>query len=394
MKKESALLFILAALQFTNIVDFMIMMPLGDVLMKLFKIGPQQFSVIVSAYTISAGISGFLGAFLIDRFDRKVALKYIYLGFTIGTFACGLAPNYEMLVLARIFTGMFGGIIGALVISIVSDIIPVERRSTAMGVVTAAFSVASVLGVPGSLYIANLYSWHIPFFVLGSISSILLIASLYIIPSIKAHLDLPRKSPKQLLTILRDSPNQQKALLFMFLLVMGQFSVIPFITPYMIRNVGLTQGTIPFIYLVGGGLTIFSSPLIGKLADKYGRQRIFVFGAAFSIIPLLIITNLVPIPIYFVLTITGIFFISITGRMIPAMSLMTSIVKPENRGSFMSMSSSVQQLSAGAAAFISGNIVIQGTSGLQNYNYVGYLAVAATLVAIFMSYKLKTLEGR
>jgi predicted MFS family arabinose efflux permease len=372
----------------------MIMMPLGDVLMKLFKIGPQQFSVIVSAYTISAGISGFLGAFLIDRFDRKVALKYIYLGFTIGTFACGLAPNYEMLVLARIFTGMFGGIIGALVISIVSDIIPVERRSTAMGVVTAAFSVASVLGVPGSLYIANLYSWHIPFFVLGSISSILLIASLYIIPSIKAHLDLPRKSPKQLLTILRDSPNQQKALLFMFLLVMGQFSVIPFITPYMIRNVGLTQGTIPFIYLVGGGLTIFSSPLIGKLADKYGRQRIFVFGAAFSIIPLLIITNLVPIPIYFVLTITGIFFISITGRMIPAMSLMTSIVKPENRGSFMSMSSSVQQLSAGAAAFISGNIVIQGTSGLQNYNYVGYLAVAATLVAIFMSYKLKTLEGR
>jgi predicted MFS family arabinose efflux permease len=394
MKKESALLFILAALQFTNIVDFMIMMPLGDVLMKLFKIGPQQFSVIVSAYTISAGISGFLGAFLIDRFDRKVALKYIYLGFTIGTFACGLAPNYEMLVLARIFTGMFGGIIGALVISIVSDIIPVERRSTAMGVVTAAFSVASVLGVPGSLYIANLYSWHIPFFVLGGISSILLIASLYIIPSIKAHLDLPRKSPKQLLTILRDSPNQQKALLFMFLLVMGQFSVIPFITPYMIRNVGLTQGTIPFIYLVGGGLTIFSSPLIGKLADKYGRQRIFVFGAAFSIIPLLIITNLVPIPIYFVLTITGIFFISITGRMIPAMSLMTSIVKPENRGSFMSMSSSVQQLSAGAAAFISGNIVIQGTSGLQNYNYVGYLAVAATLVAIFMSYKLKTLEGR
>lgn len=394
MKKESALLFILAALQFTNIVDFMIMMPLGDVLMKLFKIGPQQFSVIVSAYTISAGISGFLGAFLIDRFDRKVALKYIYLGFTIGTFACGLAPNYEMLVLARIFTGMFGGIIGALVISIVSDIIPVERRSTAMGVVTAAFSVASVLGVPGSLYIANLYSWHIPFFVLGGISSILLIASLYIIPSIKAHLDLPRKSPKQLLTMLRDSPNQQKALLFMFLLVMGQFSVIPFITPYMIRNVGLTQGTIPFIYLVGGGLTIFSSPLIGKLADKYGRQRIFVFGAAFSIIPLLIITNLVPIPIYFVLTITGIFFISITGRMIPAMSLMTSIVKPENRGSFMSMSSSVQQLSAGAAAFISGNIVIQGTNGLQNYNYVGYLAVAATLVAIFMSYKLKTLEGR
>jgi predicted MFS family arabinose efflux permease len=263
-----------------------------------------------------------------------------------------------------------------------------------MGVVTAAFSVASVLGVPGSLYIANLYSWHIPFFVLGGISSILLIASLYIIPSIKAHLDLPRKSPKQLLTMLKDSPNQQKALLFMFLLVMGQFSVIPFITPYMIRNVGLTQGTIPFIYLVGGGLTIFSSPLIGKLADKYGRQRIFVFGAAFSIIPLLIITNLVPIPIYFVLTITGIFFISITGRMIPAMSLMTSIVKPENRGSFMSMSSSVQQLSAGAAAFISGNIVIQGTSGLQNYNYVGYLAVAATLVAIFMSYKLKTLEGR
>lgn len=394
MKKESALLFILAALQFTNIVDFMIMMPLGDVLMKLFKIGPQQFSVIVSAYTISAGISGFLGAFLIDRFDRKKALAVVYLGFTIGTFACGLAPNYEMLVFARIFTGMFGGIIGALVLSIVSDVIPVERRSTAMGVVTAAFSVASVLGVPGSLYIANIYSWHAPFFALGGISLLLLIISQFIVPSIKGHLELPKKSPIQLLTMLKESPSQQKALLFMFLLVMGQFSVIPFITPYMIRNVGLTQATIPFIYLVGGGLTIFSSPIIGKLADKYGRQRLFMYGAAFSIIPLLIITNLVPIPIYFVLTITGVFFISITGRMIPAMSLMTSIVKPENRGSFMSLSSSVQQLSAGIAAYVSGNIVIQSTTGLQNYNYVGYLAVAATLVAIFMSFKLTTLEGK
>jgi len=394
MRNDKSLLLILAALQFTNIVDFMIIIPMGDILMKLFNIVPSQFSIIVSAYTISAGISGFLGAFLIDRFDRKKSLIFIYTGFILGTIACGLAPNYSALVGARVFTGMFGGILGALVLSIVSDAIPVERRSTAMGVVTAAFSVASVLGVPGGLYFANLYSWHTPFFILAGLSTLILIGVFFVVPNIIAHLGSPKKSPKDLITMLIESPSQQKALLFMFLLVMGQFSIIPFITPFMINNVGLTQAQIPLIYLVGGSVTIFSSPFIGKLADKFGRQRVFYFGAIFSILPILIITNLIPMNIFIILAIMGFFFIAITGRMIPAMSLMTSIVKPENRGSFMSLSSSVQQFAAGIAAYISGSIIIQTNTGLEHYNLVGFLAIGATILAIIVSFRLKTLEGK
>ena len=394
MKKEHFLLLILAALQFTNIVDFMIIMPMGDILMKLFNINPSQFSIIVSAYTISAGISGFIGAFLIDRFDRKRSLIIIYIGFILGTLACGLSPTYEFLVLARIFTGMFGGIIGALVLSIVSDVIPVERRSTAMGIVTSAFSLASVLGVPGGLYFANLYNWHAPFFILTGLSTIILVGIFLIVPSIKGHLGGNVRTPAIIIDNLINSKNQQKALLFMFLLLIGKFSVIPFITPFMINNVGLLQSQIPFIYLVGGGVTIISSPLIGKLADKFGRQRVFLYGAIFSLLPIALITNLPRLDLNLVLVLMGIFFIAITGRMIPAMSLMTSIVKPENRGSFMSLSSSMQQMSAGIAAFIAGSIISKNGEMLQNYQYVGYLAITATILGIMLSFRLKTLEGK
>lgn len=331
---------------------------------------------------------------MIDSFDRKKALIFIYTGFILGTIACGLSPNYYALVGARIFTGMFGGILGALVLSIVSDAVPVERRSTAMGVVTAAFSVASVLGVPGGLYFANLYNWHTPFFILAGLSTLILIGVFFVVPSIKEHLGAPKKSPLDLIVMLINSPSQQKALLFMFLLVMGQFSIIPFITPYMINNVGLSQAQIPLIYLVGGSVTIFSSPLIGRLADRFGRQRIFLFGAVFSILPILVITNLIPMNLFIILTIMGFFFVAITGRMIPAMSLMTSIVKPENRGSFMSLSSSVQQFSAGIAAYLSGSIIIQTNTGLEHYNWVGFLAIGATVLAIIVSFRLKTLEGK
>lgn len=396
MSKEKLMLLTLAALQFTHIMDFMIMMPLGEQLMRLFHIGPKEFSIIVSAYTISAGISGFLAAFFIDKFDRKTVLLFMYLGFTIGTFACALAPNYEMLVFARIFTGIFGGTMGALSLAIVGDLIPVERRASAMGIIMSSFSLASIAGVPFGLFLANMYSWHAPFIFIGALGIILFFVAKINIPSVKDHLapDAVRTSPLIVITGLLTDRNQQTSLLFMILLILGQFAIIPFITPYMIHNVGFNPNQIPFIYLVGGSLTFFSAPLIGKLADKHGRKRIFTIAAVLSIIPLYLITNLPPIPVIVALLVSGMFFILISGRMIPAQALMTSIVKPENRGSFMSLNSSVQQLGAGIASYIAGNIVYTDALGkIQNYQYVGYIGIALTFVALSLSMKIKLSEG-
>jgi DHA1 family inner membrane transport protein len=396
MSKEKLMLLTLAALQFTHIMDFMIMMPLGEQLMRLFQIGPKEFSIIVSAYTISAGISGFLAAFFIDKFDRKTVLLFMYLGFTIGTFACALAPNYEMLVLARIFTGIFGGTMGALSLAIVGDLIPVERRASAMGIIMSSFSLASIAGVPFGLFLANMYSWHAPFIFIGVLGIILFFVAKMNIPSVKGHLapDAIRTSPMLVITGLLTDRNQQTSLLFMILLILGQFAIIPFITPFMIHNVGFSPNQIPFIYLVGGSLTFFSAPLIGKLADKHGRKRVFTIAAVLSIIPLYLITNLPPIPVIVALLVSGMFFILISGRMIPAQALMTSIVKPENRGSFMSLNSSVQQLGAGIASYIAGNIVYTDALGkIQNYQYVGYIGIALTFVALSLSMKIKLSEG-
>lgn len=395
MKNEKWILGVLAALQFTHIVDFMIMMPLGDVLMKLFHISPQQFSILVSSYTFSAAIFGFLGAFIIDRFDRKKFLLTAYIGFTIGTFACAIAPSYEWLCLARIVTGAFGGSIAACVLSIIGDIIPIERRGTAMGVVMTSFSIASIFGVPFSLFIANKTQWHVPFIMIGSLSAVISVMIYFVLPNINAHLEKARENPIIHMVNLLKRPSIQLAVFFMLMLVLGQFTIIPFITPYNIRNVGILPEQVPFIYIVGGAVSIIVAPVVGRLSDKMGKKLIFYVFAAFSIIPLLLITNMGHAPLWFVLVAAGLLFIGFGGRMIPAQTLMTAVVEPHNRGAFMSLNSSIQQLGMGIGSYIAGLIIYENTTThvLYNYEKVGYLAVGFSIVAMFMVGKLRILEG-
>lgn len=395
LKREKLVLFSLALIQFTHIMDFMIMMPLGPQLMRIFSISPAQFGMIVSAYTFSAGIFGFLGAFFIDRFDRKMALLFIYSGFIIGTLSCSLAPTYHWLLAARVFTGMFGGIAGALILSIIGDSIPNERRASAMGVVMAAFSAASVFGVPFGLYMANKFSWHAPFLFIGCIGLGIITLVSFVIPNMKEHIvtKIERQGPLQVITNVTSNPNQLRALLLMFLLMVGQFSVIPFISPYMVANVGFSESDLTYIYLIGGFFTIFSSPMVGRLADKIGRFKVFTIFIFISLIPLFGITNMPKVSMPYVLVITSIFFICAGGRMIPASTMITSSVLPKHRGSFMSINSSVQQLSSSLAAFMAGLIVQKNASGqLENYNYVGYIAIAASLLAIVVASKIKMVD--
>jgi DHA1 family inner membrane transport protein len=393
-RSETLLLLTLAFIQFTNIMDFMIIMPLGNQLMKTFEIAPYQFGYIVSSYTITAGIVGFFGAFFIDNFNRKSILLACYFGFLIGTLACAFAPGFEWMMAARVLTGAFGGVLGTLVLSIVGDTIPNERRGVAMGLVTAGFAIASVFGVPFGNFLATTYSWHAPFFFIAGAGLLVSIAILIYIPSLDTHIREKEKRPDpfQVMKNLFYNLNQRRALLLMCLLMLSQFTIIPFLAAYMEKNVGFSQVQVTYIYLFGGICTVISSPLIGKLADKLGKQKVFGVFATLALVPIILITNMnshwtIPIAI----VVTSFFFIVISGRVVPAMALITSTTVPQTRGSFMSFNSSVQQLSVGIAAFIAGSIVTASPSGeLNNYNMVGYIAAIACVASIWAATRITT----
>lgn len=393
-REEKILLFILSSIQFANIVDFMIMMPLGPQFMRLFEISPHEFGLLVSAYTFSASIMAVLAAFFSDLYDRKKMLLVFFLGFALSTVFCALSPTYWTLLIARIVTGAFGGVLSSLVLAIVGDVISPERRGTAMGVVMMAFSVASVVGVPFSLAIANKFSWHAPFIFLATVSFLLMPVIVAKVPPIVKHLETkPTATPiRSFVNILKDK-NILLSLFFMFCLVMGQFTVIPFISPTLVANAGMTEAQLPLIYLVGGAFTIFSSPLIGRLADKYGKKIIFYYGVVLSLIPIYLVTHLKPSPLYFILPISAALFVAMGGRMIPAMALVTSTVTARNRGSFMSINSAVQQFSCAVASYVSGLILVKTEGGqLENYDLVGFIAISFSFIAIFLVNKIRTVE--
>ena len=397
MNREKLLLFTLAVIQFSHITDFMILMPLGPQLMRAFDILPSQFALLVSTYTFSAGISGFIGAFFIDRFDRKNAILIMATGFALGTLSCSLANSYHLLLLARAITGLFGGVLGALILAIIGDAIPNERRASAMGIVMASFSAASVIGVPIGLFLASLSDWHFPFLVLGILALLTIIPVWLYIPNMTDHINdcEDNPTPLEIIQNVTRNKNQLRALLFGIVIMLSHFSIVPFISPYMVSNVGFSEQQITFIYLIGGALTIFSAPLIGRLSDRYGRARVFAFTVIAVSIPVFLITNLGKTPIALVLVVTSLFFIFGSGRMIPSTAMVTSSVKPKNRGSFMSFNSACRQLTNGVAAYLAGLIITQGENGeLLHYNWVGYFAIFMGVVSIFISRKLKVVDEK
>ncbi len=393
--KERFLLLTLAAINFTNIMDFMIMMPLGPQLMRIFDINTQQFGLVVSSYTFSAGFSGFCTAFFIDKFDRKRFLQVLYAGFLIGTLACGLAHTYELLMVARIFTGLFGGVLGAVILAIVGDVIPFERRGQAMGFVMAAFSIASVLGVPFGLRIANEFGWNTPFILLAVLALPVQFFIYKFVPNLSAHTQAGKEvNVLQVVKNITSSSNQRKAITLMMVVMFGHFSIIPFLSPYMVSNVGFTESQLEQIYFFGGLSTIVTSPLIGKLADKIGKLKVFTIFVSISCIPVLFITHMPRVDIWIALIATSVFFAVSSGRFIPAQAMVTATVEPKNRGSFMSIVSSMQQLSAGLASYIAGLVVVKQANGeMLNYNWVGVMSVIAAIITLFLVRRITAADG-
>jgi predicted MFS family arabinose efflux permease len=385
--RELLLLLTLAGMQFTNILDFMIMMPLAPQLMRLLDIDPQQFGLLVSAYTFAAAASGFVAAFWIDRFGRKRALLAMYTGFVAATALCGFAPDYPLLIAARIIAGIFGGVIGALVLTIIADVVPYARRARGTAFVAAAFSLSAVMGVPLGLWFAAHFSWRAPFLVLAAFSVLVWIVAWRLVPPLDAHVaGGERRRPVAQLRAIFGVSNHLRAFAFMIALMTSVFLVVPFIAAYNVANVGLLETELPYIYFAGGITTLFTAPLIGRLADRYGKKRVFTTLAFISIAPIVVITHLPRLSLGPVIVVTILFFVFVPGRFGPATALITGSVAPRLRGSFMSFIGAVQQLGAGAASFAAGLVIGRAADGsLTHYDWAGWGAVAATLVAVVLA---------
>ena len=387
--KERFFLFSLAGIQFTHILDFMIMMPLGPEFIRELNINTHEFGLLLSSYTFAAAIAGVFATYFVDRFERRILLLSLYACFIIATLVCGLAPDYHSLFIARAFAGAFGGILGSLVQTIIADSIPFERRGKALGTVMSAFSVSTVAGVPLSLFLANnipSLGWRAPFIFIALISSLILYLGYRNIPKISGHLGHTHEGSRlsQIWNIFV-AHQHLRAFIFMALIMLTGFSVIPYIALYLTSNVGIDNSYISLVYLCGGIATLMSSRIIGHMADRYGKVKVFRVLAVISLVPLLVTTNLMPVPLWVVLINSTAFFVLVSGRMIPAMAIVSQVVEAKVRGTFMSLVGSVQMLASGLASVAAGVVVTIGADGkMDHYNLVGYGAALCGLLTFWL----------
>ena len=389
--REWAVLLVLAGVQISHILDFMILMPLGPQFMRMLAIGPTQFGFLVSVYTFSAAAVGFAAAFFIDRFDRKKSLLILYACFGATTLLAASSDSYAMLLVARALAGAFGGVLSAIVFAIVGDLIPDQRRGAALGVVMSAFSIAATVGVPISLYLATHFTWRAPYFFLAALCLAIWSGALWLLPPMRGHLRAARERHPmaQALAVFRE-PNLRRAFLFSAMLFLSGFAVIPFISPYMVANVGVSETQLPLLYLVGGILTLIIVRLVGRLTDLHGKQRMFTLVACASALAIVTLTHLPRVPIYWAIAASAFMMCMMSGRFVPAMALLTSSVAPRLRGSFMSFNSSIQQFASGTASFGASLLIGSDAAGeLTNYGTVGILAAVATLASIWLARRIR-----
>ncbi len=393
-RRELLLLLSLAGIQFTHIVDFMIMMPLGPQLTRLFDISFAEFGLLVSAYTVAAGLSGLFATTFIDRFSRKRLLLMLYVLFALTTVACGLAPTYGWLMAARIASGFFGGVLSTMTQTIIGDVIPFERRGRATGIVMTSFSVATVAGVPTGLLFANLWGWHTAFFAIGVLCVAVGVLANYSLPTLDAH--VAHAKDKHVLHAMGQvlgEPNQRMALLLSATMMFAAFTIIPYITLYLQNNHVMAPHEIPWLYFCGGVVTLFSGRWVGGLTDRLGKRETFQRAVLFSIIPMFGVTLLVPMPLPLVLTATTALFFAMNARMIPGMALLTSAANPKFRGTFMSLNGAVQSFSMGVAAWVGGMLLQNEPSGqVTHYWLCAVVATCASLLAYVLAKRVSMHE--
>ena len=381
----------LAFLQFAVILDFMLMAPMGALIMPALAIEPSQFGLVVSAYAFSAAASGLLTAGFADRFDRKRLLLIFYSGFIVGTLWCGLAQSFEALLMARVVTGLFGGVIGSIVLAISTDLFPANMRGRVMGLIQTAFAASQVLGIPLGLYLSNRWSWHMPFLAMAGLGVVGGLVVSWRMQPVADHLKLPQEhSPWVHLLRTLSVPRHLLAFGTTALLTIGGFMLMPFSSAFAVSNLGISLHDLPTVYLITGLCTIFVGPMIGKAADAFGKFRVFVLGTVLSMIMVLIYTHLGPVSLWVLIVVNTVMFVGIFSRMIPFQAMVSSVPPSVQRGAFNAISASIQQLAGGVASVIAGHIVALAPDGkLLHFDVVGYVVVATSLVAFSLVWRLQ-----
>lgn len=390
---ERKLLLLLAAVQFTHIMDFMIMMPLGPQLMRELGISAQQFGGLISSFAITSGIVGLAVAPFADRFDRRKLLLFCYAGFTLGTLACGLCDTGSSLFWARAICGAFGGVSGATIMAIVADVVPPERRAQGMGIIMTAFSAAAALGVPFGLKIAQWWKWEAPFLVVAALAALVWAGLFRILPPVRGHLSEGKvRSGKDFLELLRNG-NAWIGLGLMVAMIFGHFTIIPYLSPYLVGNIGLPETSLFLVYLTGGLVTIFTGPLIGKLADRHGRFLVYSCLIAGACIVIRLLTSSGPLPLWQTLLLAAFFFTFASGRFVPGQATISMAVPSSRRGAYMSLVACSRDLASGLTAAVGGMVVTQSADGkLMNFDKLGWIAIGVSILSLGIYRMVKSAE--
>ncbi len=385
---ETFIIAILTILQFTVILDFMVLSPLGAILMPALTITPQQFGWVVSAYAFSAGVSGLTAAGFADKFDRKRMLLVFYAGFLAGTLFCGIAPDYHTLLAARILTGIFGGVISAICFAIVTDLFAMQVRGRVMGFLQMAFASSQVFGIPVGLYAANKFGWHSPFLIIVALGLPVGFIIFLRMRPVDSHLKLKLdKSPLHHLLTTVTNPRYVRGFAATTLLATGGFMLMPFGSAFGTGNLGLSNDDLPTLYMITGVTAMVAGPIAGRLSDSFGKYKLFVVSSALGMMIMLYYTHLGRTPLWQVITVTALLFATITARIVSASTLMSGVPSPQDRGAFMGISSAFQQISGGIASAVAGAIVVKTPTGfLERYDTLGYVVFGAMLVTIIMMY--------
>lgn len=387
---------LLALIQFTVVLDFMVLSPLGAILLKELSISTEQFGHVVSAYAFSAGLSALLAAAFADKFDRKRMLLFFYGGFILGTLFCGLAPNYHTLLLARILTGFFGGVMSSIGFAIVTDLFPLHKRGRVMGFVQMAFSASQIFGMPFGLYLATHYGWHSPFLSIVGLSLLTAAAIVLRLRPITDHLKVPEKRhPFRKLAQTFANRRYLQGFAAVTLLSSGGYMIMPFASAFTVENVGIDLAHLPLVYMVAGLCTLLTGPIAGRLSDSLGKFRVFVVGSLLAMTFILVFTHLGPTPLWLVIVLNAFLYIGVSTRIISAQALLTAVPEPQDRGTYMSINSSIQQASGGIAAVIAGLVVVQQTDGtLLHYDTLGIFVAGIIIATILLVYNINRVVNR
>jgi DHA1 family inner membrane transport protein len=384
--RERGLLWLLALTQFTIIMDFMVMMPLGPQIMHAFTIGPAAFAAAVSAYAWCSGLSSLMAATYIDRFDRRRLLLVVYALFALSNLGCASAPTFQLLLVARAFAGLTGGVLASIIMAIVGDIIPPQRRGAATGTIMTSFAMAAVAGVPAGILLGAKFGWASPFYLLVVLSLIIWTMGAWLVPSLAAHLKdepipLSRVIPN-LIALIRE-PRHLNAFALTFIMMFSQMLIIPFISPVLVANYGIAPQQISWIYMAGGATTLFTARLVGRLVDRYGKHLVFRVIAVLSMFPILFMTHMPALRFIEIVAFFPFFMVAVSSRIIPLQALLTTVTEPARRGAFLSVNSAIQSLGTGCGAWAGGLLLSNASDGrIVGYGTNGWLAVV--LVAICM----------